>query len=375
MKKVCYVITRADEIGGAHIHVRDMAKYLRERGISSSIVVGGSGVFTQILEQEKINYHVVPSLVRQLSPLNDIKSLFHLNRILRLSGADLISVHSAKVGVLVRLLSLLPGFPPVIFTAHGWSFADGVPILRKTIYLQIERLLALTRCPIITVCEADARLALSLAVSFSSNITVIHNGMPPLSSDASYQHDMPRTCVSIVTVARFEPQKDYRTLLNALCLIADLDWSLTCIGGGSELESIMQMSRSLGISCRIKFIGRSSNVDHYLHAADIFVLSSFWEGFPRSIVEALRASLPVVATNVGGVSESVIDSFNGYCVPPCDPRSLSDRLRKLILNPRLRRRMGDRGRDLYISKFTFDNMASRTLELYRSTLKAYTVQS
>ena len=363
--KVLYVLARSDEIGGAHIHVKDLAKYVLSMGGQACVVAGGNGVFADLMRANGIDYISVPSLAKKISIFNDLRAFFKLNRILRDSNCDLVSAHSAKAGFLVRLPALCPGFPPVIFTAHGWSFSLGIPPVQRFIYLNLERILALFSKHIITVCNSDKLLALAQGVSIQSDIVVIHNGMsllppqPRLPFAASGS-----SIVKIVTIARYEKQKDHDTLLRALASIPEGNWRLTLIGGGPGLDSVKKLGFNLGIDQHLEFVGRSDNVVPYLDRADIFVLSSLWEGFPRSILEALRSSLPVVATDVGGVSEAVLDNYNGFCVPPRDTKALAAALRGLLLCSDLRLAMGDRGRSLFEARFTFSRMASKTWDLY-----------
>jgi len=365
--KIVFVLARSDEIGGAHIHVRDMASYVNKMGGEAIIVAGGDGVFANLIRDSNIQYISILSLGRGISLVNDFIAFLRLNALLRGLKCDLISLHSAKAGVLGRLLGLLPGIPPILFTAHGWSFALGVPAMQRFIYIKIESLLGVFSKKIITVCNADKLLALSLGVAPESKISVIHNGMPYLpirlkceksSSDSSR--------VNIISVARFEKQKDHETLLRALAMIPARNWHLTLVGGGPGVKSVMNLALDLQIMHNLTFAGRCYDVVPFLDNSDIFVLSSLWEGFPRSILEALRASLPVVASDVGGVSESVINNYNGYCVPSSDADSLAIALLKLIQDPVIRRKMGERGRSLYEAKFTFSHMAEATYELYRS---------
>ncbi len=124
----------------------------------------------------------------------------------------------------------------------------------------------------------------------------------------------------------------------------------------------------LGLQTRINFIGHTTNTAEELSRSQIFVLASKSEGFPRSILEAMRAGLPVVASDVGGVSEAVIHRETGFVVPRGDATSLTKALANLIMRPNLRKEFGHAGRLRYELNFTFDQMADRTMELYERVL-------
>ncbi|MEM6837209.1 MAG: glycosyltransferase, partial [Cyanobacteria bacterium P01_C01_bin.120] len=102
--------------------------------------------------------------------------------------------------------------------------------------------------------------------------------------------------------------------------------------------------------------------------AQIFALISHWEGFPRTILEAMRAGLPVVASRVGGVAEAVIDGETGFCVARQDVETLRKRLARLVLEPQLRLRMGQAARRRYEANFTFQQMYAKTCQVYEHVL-------
>ena len=167
-------------------------------------------------------------------------------------------------------------------------------------------------------------------------------------------------------VARMAWQKDHATLLRALAPLKELDWQLELVGDGPLLSSIEALAASLGIASRVRFAGFRSDVAERLADGQIFVLTSNWEGFPRSVLEAMRAGLPVIASDVGGVRESVRDGETGFVVPPGNVDVLRDRLRVLIASPLQRRRMGEAGRALYEKRFSFERLAAETSAVYDS---------
>ena len=128
----------------------------------------------------------------------------------------------------------------------------------------------------------------------------------------------------------------------------------------------MRTASTFNILYQIDFIGESSNVPALLAELDVFCLISRWEGFPRSILEAMRASLPVVASDVAGVRESVEDTVNGYVVPVGDDRLLAKSIEHLLDSPSLRLAMGSRGRIKFESSFTIEHMLLPTLRIYHA---------
>jgi len=363
--RIAYVITRSDSIGGAHIHVRDVATAMMAAGHQVTVLVGHSGPFTEELEQHQIPFTSLRYLVRPISPHLDIAALVELLGHLRELQPDLVSAHSSKAGWLARVAGQMLGIP-VIFTAHGWAFADGVPLFRRKIYLTAEKIAGTLPARIITVSDYDRRLAIGHGVVGPEKVVTIHNGMPDIGQELSATPgtDPPR----IVMVARFAEQKDHQTLVRALGELRDLDWSLDLVGDGPLRPTISSLVQEIGLDRRIRLLGFRRDVAQVLASAQVFVLASKWEGFPRTILEAMRAGLPVVASDVGGVSEAVADKKTGFLVTPNDEQALTGALRRLIGEPDTRKRMGESGRKRYESEFTFDGMLDRTAEVYETVI-------
>jgi glycosyltransferase involved in cell wall biosynthesis len=175
-------------------------------------------------------------------------------------------------------------------------------------------------------------------------------------------------------IARFEPQKDHSTLFRALAGI-HVPWHLDLIGDGPLLAEAQAMVRDLGLVERVQFWGQRMDVAQRLAEAQVALLITNWEGFPRSILEAMRAGLPVVASAVGGIAESVQDGETGFVVPWADVEVLRERLGQLLADPGLRARMGRKGRERYEAHFTLDHTVEKTLTVYQQTLGTHQLGS
>lgn len=359
---VLFIITRSDAIGGAHIHVRDMAAALRGIGVDARVAVGGDGPYLERLAERGIPVERLAHLVRPIQPLADLRGLSELRSLLRARRPTLVSVHSSKAGLLARMACRSVGVP-VVFTAHGWSFTDGVGARTAQLYRQVERFAGRLADRIITVSHFDQRIAELAGVGDARRLRTVHNGMPTLTAAPAAARPKSGP-VRLVMTARLDEQKDHRTLLAALGQLRDADWQLDLIGEGPSLPALQQQAHVLRISERIRFLGLRNDVAGLLGAADLFLLISHWEGFPRSILEAMRAGLPVVATDVAGVSESVREGVNGVLVARHDADDLARKLRPLLADASLRRAMGEAGRQRFLAEFTFERMFQQTLAVY-----------
>ena len=364
--RIGFVITRSDRIGGALIHVKDLARVLQREGHDVTVLTGGEGVLTEELREQGTPCISLRYLVRNVEPLTDLRGLVEMRAAIKRLHLDIVSTHSAKAGSLGRVAAWSLGVP-VLYTAHGWAFTDGVPTRTASVYRWIERLAAPFADRIITVCDYDRELAIRQHVASASRITAIHNGMPDVSPELRAHPE--RTSPHLVMIARFEEQKDHPTLLRALATLTSLEWTLELLGDGPRWEQMRALASALGLSERVQFVGARRDIPERLARAQLLLLITNWEGFPRSILEAMRAGLPVIASRVAGAAESVIDGETGCVVPPGDVGRLSEALRALIVDGASRRRMGDAGRLRYEQCFTFDQMYTRTTAVYRAVLE------
>jgi glycosyltransferase involved in cell wall biosynthesis len=361
--RIAYVITRSNEVGGAHIHVRDMARWMQSNGHDVCVFCGGQGLFTELLNDANIPFYSLKLLKRPITLIQDLRAIGELATSLGQFEPNLVSLHSAKAGLLGRIACRKLN-AAIIFTAHGWAFAKGVSQPARLIYLLLERWTARLADKIITVCETDRQYALKHRVGKKDQLVAINNGMPGIPDNlvANPVNGIAR----IVMVARFERQKDHSTVIKALSGLKDLNWVLDLVGDGPLLEDIKGMVDNSNLGDKVNFLGRRSDVAEILSKSDIFLLASFWEGFPRSILEAMRASLPVIASRVAGVPEAVEEASTGFLVEPGNVDQIRVCLQRLIEDKELRKKMGCNGHDKYEKQFTFETMASKTLDIYAS---------
>jgi glycosyltransferase involved in cell wall biosynthesis len=364
-KKILYTITRSLRGGGTN-HVKNLLANTPP-GCRPILVTGDSGYLTEEAARMNIPSRIIPSMRRAMNPLRDTRALIEIVRLLRSEKPALVHAHTAKAGFLFRLAGAMTG-TPVVFTAHMWSFSDGLSRLQRTISLPLERFAARVGGKVIAVSQQNADAALTNAVVKPTNLQVIWNGI----SDTQFQAN-PGTHakMTIVMVSRFQPPKDHRTLLEALAQIhVSIPWEVLLVGDGPTRMEMEKAVDSLGIRASVHFLGERGNIAEVLADCDLFVLSSNWEGLPISILEAMRAGLPVIATNVGGCGEGVTDGLTGYLTTRGDAAELANRIETLLLSPTLLQKMGEAGRARFQSDFRIESMIQKTWSVYESEAPA-----
>jgi glycosyltransferase involved in cell wall biosynthesis len=355
--KILYLITRAD-LGGAQVHVLDLLKGFRNQ-CQLVLGVGEAGFLTDAAESLHIPCHIVPDLVQPMHPWKDVCALTALVDLIKKTKPDLVHAHTSKAGVLGRLAAQWTGVPAV-FTAHTWAFAEGTSWKWKKIGRPCEVLAAKCGQVIINVSEANRHLALRHGVGSASKLVTIHNGITDTSLRAEPSTD---TTPKIIVVARFAPQKNHSLLLRAMAGLPH-PFRLVFVGDGPTRQAVEMQGYELGLSDRIDFLGQRHDVEEILANSHIFALPTNWEGFPLSILEAMRAGLPVIASDVGGVREAVTDGETGFLVPAGDEGALRARIAQLLESPNLRQRMGRSGRNRYESDFAVSAMLRKTFQVY-----------
>ncbi|HHW61069.1 MAG TPA: glycosyltransferase family 4 protein, partial [Syntrophomonadaceae bacterium] len=242
---------------------------------------------------------------------------------------------------------------------------------RRRLYLIIEKIAARWANKIICVSEYDRKLALKHSVGLPEQLVTVHNGIPVL-EDIGVRRLDSNNKVKMIMVARFSEPKDQQLLVKAASqLQTENDFEIDFVGDGPLFSSTKELAQKLQISDKVRFLGACTDVPELLENADVFVLTSNWEGFPITILEAMRAGLPVITSDVGGCNEAVIDGVTGYLIPRGDQECLKERLARLINDSQLRSSMGNKGFERFSEYFTVEQMAQKTMAVYESILADY----
>ena len=360
--RILYVVTRAER-GGAQTHVLDLASSMRS-DFEVSVATGEEGFLTDACRERAIPVYVLPHLQRQIRPIADARAFWEIWRLIRKLRPDLLHLHTFKAGFLARLAGRILGIPSV-YTIHAWLYGTAaVSRLSSALSGPCERLAARWCERIITVSRAGARVLRGHRIGSSSKLVTIHNGLP----DCSEQARLSPTETPVITmVARFIEGKDHDLLLRAFARIPKGP-RLRLVGDGPTRASVESLARELGIQEQVDFLGNRDDVASLLATSDVFVLASRSEMLPISILEAMRAGLPVIASDVGGVGEAIVHNENGFLVPSGSVSALVQALTDLTNDYALRLRMGQAGRQRFTDQFLSSSMQERTRSIYWDVL-------
>jgi glycosyltransferase involved in cell wall biosynthesis len=359
---VLLLITLA-EVGGAQTYVASLLPALAGR-FNVVVAAHGPGPLRAAAAEAGVRFVGLEHVRRSINPWRDVAGFVELVGLLRRERPDILHANSSKAGILGRLAALAAGVPIRIFTVHGWAFAAHSG-LASSAYRWADRLARLLTTVTICVSENERAEGLRAGTCSAERTVVIRNAVrldrPPRARDD-------RARPLLVAVGRLKAPKDFVTLVRALGLLRPGSFDALIVGEGPDRPMLEDEVRRLGLEDRVRFAGERHDVPDLLAAADAFVLSSFSEGLPVSVLEAMAAKLPVVASRVGGMPEVVLDGVTGLLVEPGDPEKLAAALDRIVADRDLRRSLGIAGRSFAESHFDPDSFSHAHVDLYAEEL-------
>lgn len=370
--RVLLAITRL-ELGGAQRVVLHTARKL-DRTVFDVALAWGPGDLLDdeaaaISELERIP---VPTLVRPVAPISDLRALSSLRAAMRSFRPDVVHTHSSKAGILGRFAARLVGVPAV-HTVHGFGFTPLQAAPMRFLYRTAERTMARFTDHFVTVSETDRLRGIELGIFPPEKATVIRAGVDLGRFRAAKDGDAARERLGVpvgppmvTQVGNFKPQKAPLDFVRVAAAVQKQhpDCWFVMVGDGPLRETAEGLAHELGVEDRMVFPGWWSDVPGLLAATTVSVLTSRHEGLPCSVVESLAAGVPVVATAVDGTVEVVRSEDNGLLAPSGDIAGLARSIGRLLADPGLRDQMAVAARD-GLEDFDRDLMVRQQEDLYR----------
>ena len=368
--RIVYTVLNGHLAGGQVICGKIMLA-ARDAGHQVLLVTPSHGEFTKMLES-----HAVPVLQLPMARTFHFDRAWEFSRVLRAWRADLVHCHAAVTGaILARIGARLASVPLISHVHIENKFSDITWVRRVQVWL--DNLTVGLTDEIVAISE-DTRRSLILQGMSSEKVRVIYNGV---NVDEEANGRVAQQAWDVLgiegdgpvvgTVARLCPVKGQREFLQAAQQVRKEfpRTTFTIIGDDLEFDGnyrkeLERLSRQLGLDNSVQFVGFRHDAPTLMHAFDVFVLPSSIEGLPVTILEAMAARKPVVATRVGGVPELVVEGETGLLVPPRDPERLSQAIIDLLQDPDVARCMGIRGRERVRQYFSQEKMLDQVIGLY-----------
>ncbi|MDD5440190.1 MAG: glycosyltransferase family 4 protein [Candidatus Omnitrophica bacterium] len=384
--KVLRIIARLN-IGGPAQHVVFLSEGLPKERYDSVLVYGsldaGEGDMSYLLDRQEIRRSYIPAIVRRIDPIRDIIALCKLIAIMRRERPDIVHTHTAKAGTLGRIAAFLTGVPLRVHTFHGHVLHGYFNRFLESFFLACERALAGITDRIVVVSDRQLEeLTGTYRIGERDKYSVISLGFElEKFLDTSRQAGRVRARYGIAAdaivvgiVGRLVPVKNHALLVDAAArlqgmLPAPLKERVIflVIGDGALRDTLAASVKEKGLEKRFIFTGWVAPIEEAYADIDIVALTSRNEGTPLSLIEALAAGRPVIATDVGGVADTL--GGNGILVNDGDALVFAQRLRELIINESLRAELGRIGREHAIRRFSKQRLIDTMDRLYSQLIQ------
>lgn len=356
-------IVIALEIGGLEMVVASLAQQMRRRFQLHVICLEGLGPITSRFEHSGVAVECIGRPDTSIA-----RSILTLRRRLKAIRPDVIHTHNEKAHIRGALATFgLRRAPALVHTRHGESRAAG--------WAAVANRLAVWRSGFLISVSEQASAISRAEGAPSPRVRVIRNGIDIVRHDPAVRRDAMRT--RVVAVGRLTPVKDLPTLLHAVRIVADADASfrLDVVGDGLSRPSLERLCRELRLERHVTFHGTRDDVLGVLSEARLFVQASLSEGISLTLLEAMAAGVPIVATRVGGTPEVVDHGVTGLLVPPSDPEALAAAMLTVLNDRSMAQRMSDAARRRAERSFNVRQMAASYEALYEEAVTRPRVQA
>ena len=369
--KICHVITRMI-VGGAQENTLLTIKGHIEKGHEVVLVTGFSpgreGELLKNVEMPPFKIVEIPEMVREVSPVKDLKALRKLRDYFKKEKFDVVHTHSSKAGIIGRIAARQAGVPVVVHTVHGQAFHAYEKPWKKLLYITAERIAAKYCDKIYAVAQAMIDQCVDAKVAPREKYMVVYSGMDTAAfanagrnMELRQKLGIPENAKVIVTVARLFPMKGYEEMLPAAArLVKEFpDLHFLPVGDGPMYDELQKQIAELGLTGNFHFAGLvpPHEVCDYIAQADLLWHLSLHEGLPRAVVQALAVGIPAIGYKLDGTPEVVLNGKTGYVTAPQDVDAVVARSRELLNDAALRAEMGKNGKDLVIERFAWRRMA------------------
>jgi glycosyltransferase involved in cell wall biosynthesis len=379
--RILNIVARLN-VGGPAIHVALITQRLNPRftdQFESRLVAGkvgeGEGDMAYYALERGVTPIILPQLGRELHPVRDLATIWKLYRLIRTFKPHVVHTHTAKAGFVGRTAAKLAGVPVIIHTFHGHVFHGYFSPAKTRLFLLLERFTARFTTTIITLTSSQAHeLATVYHIAPRQKFTVMSGGLeldqyataPRKTGNFRHQWSIPNDAPLIAIVGRLVPVKNHALFLQAAALVHDElpNARFVIVGDGELRGEIESQVEQLSMREVVTFTGWQKDVLPVYSDSDALVISSLNEGTPFSVIEALAAGCPVIATSVGGLPDLLENGVLGTLTPPGDAPALAEAILSIVQQPPDTAAL----RDEVVSRFGVGRLVENLTHLYADLL-------
>ena len=365
------------EMGGAQKVVYDIIETLPENLFEVTLVTYPGGELIQWIRSlnkqrdSKVEVITIESLRRKISPLNDLKTLVSLYKIIKVGNYDITHFHSSKMGIIGRWAAWLARSPKILFTVHGWGINSYQSWILQKLLALVERITKNLCHHIICVSKQHQDIGIKNRWINPEETTLIYNGISPppnIKMKLRRELNIDSGVVVIGTIMRLRPPKDPLFTIKVFHKLKGENPSynikLVIIGGGPLRKKCEGLIEELGLNKDVYLLGSRTDARELLNDMDVITLFSRWEGLPLVIMEGMFGGKPIIASNVGGISELINHGKTGYLLEDFDVDKAVGLIKDLIDNRETMSTIGERGLEIAYKYFTKERMVEEYQDIY-----------
>lgn len=326
-------------------------------------------------EDDKTKYNVkMHHIDFERNPFNlkNIKAYKQLLKLMKEEKFDLVHCNTPIGGLLGRICAKKVKVPKVIYTAHGFHFYKGAPLINNFIYKNVEKFLARYTDVLVTMNKEDYEVAKRFKLRKNGKVELVHG----VGIDSANFHienfdrveyrkklGLKEDDIVLIALGELNKNKNYKSIIDSIKLTNDRKIHLLICGMGREKENLNNLVKEYNLEQNIHFLGYRKDVPELLLMSDIFIQMSYREGLPRSIMEAMASGLPCVVSNIRGNVDLIDNDLGGYIVNIEDLKSLSKYIEDLLGNEEHREKMGMYNKNK-VKEFDIKNVKKELMKIY-----------
>lgn len=387
--KILYIVTQG-HWGGAQKYIFDLAENAGS-DFEITVAVGEPNVMPDLQKKIAGNPNVklvqLSFLTRNISPLKDTLAIVELANLYKKIKPDIIHLNSTKTGVIGSLAFQASGLKntKLIYTVHGWVFNEPMSKIKKNIYKIAEKVTFKAKDKIIVLSEKEKKIGLQKLNVPEKKMEIIPIGINPPQNPLSKsvaQNKLIQTSkilsninlsgkYVIGTIANFYPTKNLDNLIRAISKTTSKipNLKMVIIGDGQERKLLEDLIIKFNLQDTVYLTGFLENANQYMPAFDLFVLPSRKEGLPYTLLEAKINKTPIIATNVGSISDIIENKKTGLLISPENEQELHDAILYAFLHQEEMKQMAETGRN-DMNDYSKENTVKKTISLYRKLLQS-----
>ncbi len=377
-ESVAFIATVDVHIYAFHI---PFMKMLERMGFEVEVLCANTG-FVERVRREGFIVHEIPFSRNPLS-LTNLKAFLILKGIIRKKQYRMLHVHTPVAGFLGRLAGRMAGVTCIIYTTHGFHFHEYGSKLRNFLYYRLEKFAGRFTDILITINTDDYKIAKEKNLTPKGKVLYIKGVGVDTGKfcPTEREQELKKTYATsirfnkdtpiLIIIAELIKRKNIVDAIRAVKLLEGKEFKLLIAGNGPLKNELVSLVTDLELNKKVFFLGRRDDVPEILQVSKMLLLTSIHEGLPRAILEAMAMEKPVVAYNIRGVRDLVVDGETGFLVPFGDIRALAEKISFLLDNPIIAEEMGKKGRSRIIGQFDLETVLRQMKEVYEDALSTF----